>query len=55
MIDKHILLTSFFEIIGDMDTFEKKGDKYTDGWKFTCGLRQLESCVVYSLGSCGNM
>eukprot|EP00966_Prymnesium_polylepis_P235407 5444353-Prymnesium_polylepis.1 len=29
---------------------------FKDGWKFTCGLDLIRSpCVVYSLGSCGNM
>eukprot|EP01041_Mallomonas_annulata_P002409 gene2409-4678_t len=44
------------EVTGDMETWEKHFDKYTDGWKFTCGLRRIPApCVVYSLGSCGNM
>eukprot|EP00607_Mallomonas_marina_P002424 CAMPEP_0182428430 /NCGR_PEP_ID=MMETSP1167-20130531/23023_1 /TAXON_ID=2988 /ORGANISM="Mallomonas Sp, Strain CCMP3275" /LENGTH=274 /DNA_ID=CAMNT_0024611353 /DNA_START=102 /DNA_END=926 /DNA_ORIENTATION=+ len=44
------------EVTGAMDTWEKHGDKFEDGWKFTCGLRRIKSpCIVYSLGSCGNM
>jgi hypothetical protein len=44
------------EATGDYATWEKGLTKYTDGWKFTCGLRRIASpCVVYSMGSCGNM
>ena len=46
------------EATGDYSTWEKglENNKYTDGWKFTCGLRRIVApCVVYSMGSCGNM
>lgn len=44
------------EATGDMSTWEEHWDKYNDGWKYTCGLRHITSpCIVYSLGSCGNM
>lgn len=44
------------EATGDYGTWEQGLNKYTDGWKFTCGLRRIASpCVVYSMGSCGNM
>ena len=42
-------------ITGAMETKARWG-KYMDGWKFTCGLSLItEPCVVYSLGSSGNM
>jgi hypothetical protein len=54
-------------ITGSLETWQKKWDIYKDGWKFTCGLTDLSStmtepdpkqtkeCIVYSLGSAGNM
>ena len=45
------------EVTGDMETWDSKFSKgFTDGWKFTCGLRRIRApCIVYSLGSAGNM
>jgi len=44
------------EVTGQRETYREHWDRFKDGWKYTCGLRQLEApCVVYSLGSCGNM
>ncbi len=37
-------------------TWREEWGTYMDGWKFTCGLPLItQPCVVYSLGSCGNM
>ena len=42
------------EVVGALDKLQS--GKHDDGWKFTCGLRLLEPpCVIYSLGSNGNM
>ena len=42
--------------VGDLNTFQTRWDKYKDGWKYVCGLSYItEPCVVYSLGSSGNM
>ena len=49
------------EAVGTMATWLKywngrHGPEKKDGWKFVCGLRLLqEPCVIYSLGSFGNM
>lgn len=44
------------EAVGDFSAWQKYWDEMKDGWKFVCGLRVLEApCIVYSLGSCGNM
>lgn len=44
------------EATGLVSTWKDHWDKYKDGWKFTCGLEMItEPCVVYSLGSAGNM
>lgn len=41
---------------GVLTTWTREWDKYKDGWKFTCGLAHIQSpCLVYSLGSAGNM
>lgn len=42
--------------VGDLDVWKNKWDIYKDGWKYVCGLSYItEPCVVYSLGSSGNM
>lgn len=42
--------------VGDLNTWKYKWAKYKDGWKYVCGLSYItEPCVVYSLGSSGNM
>jgi hypothetical protein len=44
------------EVTGHFDTWRTNWTEYKDGWKFTCGLRHITApCVVYSLGSSGNM
>lgn len=44
------------EVTGLLSTWTQHWNKYQDGWKYTCGLRQIRSpCIVYSLGSSGNM
>lgn len=41
---------------GVLSTWIREWDTYKDGWKFTCGLAHIQSpCVMYSLGSAGNM
>jgi hypothetical protein len=43
-------------VTGYMPTWEKQWDRFKDGWKFTCGLQRIAApCVIYSLGSAGNM
>jgi hypothetical protein len=42
--------------VGDLETWKTKWGYYKDGWKYVCGLELItEPCVVYSLGSSGNM
>jgi len=44
------------EAVGDFATWQKHWDQLKDGWKFVCGLRHIaDPCIVYSLGSSGNM
>ena len=44
------------EVTGTMQTWAQNWAKYKDGWKFTCGLHKITApCVVYSMGSRGNM
>jgi hypothetical protein len=41
---------------GLLKTWQQEWNTYKDGWKFTCGLALIANpCVVYSLGSSGNM
>lgn len=54
-------------VTGSLETWLLKWNTYKDGWKFTCGLtniadpsqepkpKETSECVVYSLGSAGNM
>jgi hypothetical protein len=43
-------------VTGYMPTWQKQWDRFKDGWKFTCGLQRIRApCVIYSLGSAGNM
>ena len=42
--------------VGDLDTWKNRWNKFKDGWKYVCGLAYItEPCIVYSLGSSGNM
>lgn len=42
--------------VGNITNFKTNWHKYKDGWKYVCGLALMtEPCVVYSLGSGGNM
>lgn len=44
------------EVTGYSRTWSEHWDKFKDGWKFTCGVRLITPpCIVYSLGSAGNM
>ena len=42
--------------VGDLNTWKTQWSTIKDGWKYVCGLSYIrEPCVVYSLGSNGNM
>ncbi|KAL7509805.1 hypothetical protein ACHAXN_006783 [Cyclotella atomus] len=42
--------------VGDLKTWQDSWHRYKDGWKYVCGLSHItDPCVVYSLGSSGNM
>ena len=48
------------EVTGTVEAFrhgwKSGGNQYTDGWKFTCGLRLLaDPCVIYTLGGSRNL
>lgn len=45
------------EAVGNLSAWIQRWSwRFTDGWKFVCGLRRItQPCVVYSLGSAGNM